>query len=290
MPALIGFDMLHYALLSDDNVTTGIATYTTPQRIVGAVSANVNPNSSVDTLFADNGPMDTASSLGKIDLELGAAEFTNAVQATILGHTYINGMLVRKGNDIAPWVAIGGRCLKSNGAYRYFWLVKGKMQDPEAKHETKSDKVNFQTPTLKGSFVRRDCDDFWIVEYDTDSAEFLQSVVDLWFTKVVDISDLPLGCTVVPADGAMNVDVGSAVVVTFSKALANSGLASTTNFTIATSAAPGTPITSTVTIDAALKVVTITPSAALIANTEYTVTIKTAVGLATQKITTFKTA
>ena len=52
--ATIGLRDVHYALLKTDDVTSGQATYDTPVHVVGAISANVNPNTSSATLFADD--------------------------------------------------------------------------------------------------------------------------------------------------------------------------------------------------------------------------------------------
>jgi phi13 family phage major tail protein len=288
MPALIGLDKLHYSILATDDISTGKASYGTPVRIPGAVGANINPNSSMDTLFADNGPMETATSLGKVELELTVAEFTPMIQAAILGHAYIGGMLVRKSSDVPPWIAVGGRALKSNGAYRYFWLLKGKMSPPEQKNETKKDKVSFQTPAMKGEFVKRDCDDFWIVEYDTDSAEYDPAIEANWFTKVMSLDDLPLGCTITPIDGATNVAVSSSVIVKFSKAITDA-VATTGNFAIVKDS-DSSAVVSTVTLSSDKLTVTVTPSAALTAATKYNFTVKAVTGITADRVISFTTA
>lgn len=180
MAVQIGLSDLHYALLTTDSVTGG-ATYGEPVRIVGAITANMNPNSSIETLFADDGPMETAASMGQIELETIAADFPLAVQAILLGHTVgTDGVLKRKSADVPPWVAIGFKALKSNGKYRYTWLVKGKYSMPEMGHQTKGDSIEFQTPTMNGSFVKREADDVWIMQADEDDAAFTGAAN--WFT------------------------------------------------------------------------------------------------------------
>ena len=183
MPALIGFDMCHYAILSTDSA--GGATYETPVRIVGAISANINPNSSEETLFADNGPMESSTALGAVDLELSCADFPLDVQAVLLGHKYNKGFIERSSTDTPPFIAIGGRALKSNGKYRYFWLLKGKMSQPEQERKTKGDSVEYQTPTIKGSFVKRDFDNLWITEFDEDGTGAPENMATRWFSKVI---------------------------------------------------------------------------------------------------------
>lgn len=180
--AIIGLDDLHYAILTKDDATG--ATYQTPVKVPGIIQANINPNASVETLFADNGPMETAATIGQIELELNTADLPYEVQAAWLGHTVdANGIMMRKASDVPPFVAIGFRSLKSNGKYRYVWLLKGKFAVPEMNNETKGDSVNFQTPTITGSFVKRDYDDAWIREADEDAQNFNAAIKTNWFTN-----------------------------------------------------------------------------------------------------------
>lgn len=185
MATLIGFDMLHYATLTTDP-TAGEATYGTPVRVVGAVSASINPNTSESTFFADDGPMETASTLGQIELTISSAKIPKKDLAALLGHTITTaGILVKKSTDTPPWVAVGGRALKSNGKYKYFWLLKGKMTPSESNYQTKEDSVEFQPDSISGSFVKRDSDQAWYIEVDEDDEEEgVAAAVAAWFTSV----------------------------------------------------------------------------------------------------------
>lgn len=182
--ATIGLRDVHYAILNSDS-PSGVS-YETPVRIIGAISANVNPNTASATLFADDGPYDSATTLGEIELELNMADIPAAVQAALLGHTYQNGLLVKKASDQPPYVAIGYRSLKSNGAYRYTWLYKGKFVDGEQNNQTKGDDIEYQTPTITGSFVKRDYDDAWQIEADSDDTGISPATIAGWFTSVIE--------------------------------------------------------------------------------------------------------
>lgn len=184
--ATIGLRDVYYALLKNDTPTE--ATYENPVRIVGAISANVNPNTSTATLFADDGPYDSASTMGEISLELNMADIPAAIGSVLLGHTYANGVLTKKASDQPPYVAIAYRSLKSNGAYRYTWLLKGKFAESEQNNQTKGDSIEYQTPTITGAFVKRDYDDAWQVEADSDDETIADATITGWFTAVVDPS------------------------------------------------------------------------------------------------------
>lgn len=178
---LIGLRNVVFAPLLTDPVG-GTATYDTPVDLVGAISAKVNPNATNDTLFADDGPYETASTIGKIELELNVADLDLAAQALLFGHTLtVDDILIRKSSDVPPWGAIGFKSLKSNGSYRYTWLAKGKFALPEQENQTKGDSIEFNTPTTTGSFVKRESDDEWERHIDEDSPNFTQSNADTWF-------------------------------------------------------------------------------------------------------------
>lgn len=183
--ATIGLRDVHYAILTADDSTA--TTYEAPVAIAGAISANVNPNTSSATLFADDGPYDSAVTLGEIELELNLADIPALHAAALLGHTYgENGLLVKKASDQPPYVAIGYRSLKSNGAYRYTWLYKGKFTDGEQSNQTKGDSIEYQTPTITGAFVKRDFDDAWQTEADSDDSNVKESILTGWFNAVVE--------------------------------------------------------------------------------------------------------
>jgi phi13 family phage major tail protein len=185
---IIGLKDVYYALLQSDPVT-GSPIYSSPVKVAGAMKATVNPNASLETLFADDGPFETAASIGQISLELGVADVNLETQAIWFGHSRVGGVTIRKSSDIPPWLAIGFRTLKSNGKYRYTWLAKGKFTLAEQSNETKGDKVNFNTPTIQGSFVKRDCDDEWERHIDEDDSDYVSSLGTGWFTSPVGAVD-----------------------------------------------------------------------------------------------------
>ena len=110
MSTRIGCDNLVYALMKTEDTATTAPTYDAVKSAPGVISVNINPNSSQETLFADDGPMETATTLGKIDVEINKAELTTENKADLLGHEIdTNGGIVYGDSDVPPWVAIGFR-------------------------------------------------------------------------------------------------------------------------------------------------------------------------------------
>lgn len=194
MATRIGCDNLVYAIMTTEDTATTAPVYGEVKPAPGVMSLNINPNGAQETLFADDGPMETASTLGRIEVEIQKNELTSENKSDLLGHQIdANGGVVYGDSDIAPWVAIGFRTLKSNGKYRYVWLHKGKFLEPEDNNETKGDSINFQADTIRGQFARLNNPitingkqvRVWKYELDQDSEGVAESAVTDWFKAPV---------------------------------------------------------------------------------------------------------
>lgn len=288
----IGLSDVYIALMIDDPLD-GEASYETPERLIGAIAANINPNASAETLFADDGPFETASTIGGITLELNVADISLEWQAKLLGHSIEGGILKRRATDVPPWVAVGFRSLKSNGKYRYTWLAKGKFSPSEQGNETKGDAINFQTPTITGSFVKRDSDGEWERHADEDHPDYVSSIGAGWFASPIAVVDnSALTITVSPANAATAVPKADPIKWTFNKAVSLTTV-NHSNFMVLKD---GVPVPGDLTINAGRTVVTFTPTTPLTGSKEYTAMVTTnvkdiyGIALTAPKVTTFTTA
>lgn len=184
--AQIGLKDLYYCkLLTDD--TTGVTYDTTPKKIAGLINANINPTYNDGTLFADDGPAETASSLGGIAVTIGTKDISTEDEAALLGKTVdTNGVIVDSTEDNPPYVAIGFRSLKSDNTYLYVWLLKGKFQPYQEQFQTKDNNINFQTPSITGNFVARNNDGKWRFKAQSGDEGIAANLISSWFTKVYD--------------------------------------------------------------------------------------------------------
>lgn len=192
MATRIGCDNLVYAALTADDGTVA-PSYGAVKEAPGVMSLNINPNASQETLFYDDGPGESATTLGNIEVEIQKNELTTENKADLLGHTIdAKGALIYGSNDTPPWVAIGYRTLKSNGKYRYVWLYKGKFLEPEDNSETKGDSINFQSETISGQFVKLEMAykigskeiQPWKYEIDAEHADADEALIGSWFGDV----------------------------------------------------------------------------------------------------------
>lgn len=178
---IVGVSNLHYALLTDDDENG--ASYSAPVRMVGAIEIDIKPSVESATLFADDGPAETASTLGEIEVTINLADLPHAAQAAVLGHTLgADGVLLAKSTDSPPYLAIGFEALKANGKKRFVWLPKGKFQLPEENYKTKGENVEFQTPSITAKFVKRVYDTLWKKTADEDNTGYVSTTGDNWYT------------------------------------------------------------------------------------------------------------
>ena len=181
--ATIGLKNLYYAIMQSD--TSGGTTYGTPVKIAGAIQVDINPQTSTNTLNADDMPFYVANSMSQIDVTVNTAQLPASDVAALLGH-HLNadGGIDYASSDVAPYVAIMGQSEKADGNVRYFKLYKGKFIDSQETLQTKGDNVEYTTPQLTGSFVARVSDGKWKTVLDSEDLEEGSTAIENWFSQV----------------------------------------------------------------------------------------------------------
>lgn len=156
---MIGLDNVVIAKLLTDVGGTTEPTYGTVKPLRGAVQVSVNPNSSVETDYADNGAFFVADNRANIEMNLELTNVDPTVLAEMLGQKISNGVVVEGSQDQAPYFAlgfrvwIGGTDADGNKIYENFWYAKGKFSVPEAGGTTKQESIDFQHKSLTAQFV-----------------------------------------------------------------------------------------------------------------------------------------
>lgn len=258
---LVGLDMFYYAIMD-----LATETYNTPVAVANAVSMSISPNSDIATFFADDGPREVHSQIGEVDVSIQVADLPPADYAALIGADYAAGIIDFDVEATAPEVAIGFRAKKSNGAYRYMWLSKGKFGIPNMEHQTQEGTVNFQPQTINGKFVARERDDLVFRRIDSDDVLVAVDLPGAWFTDpdVVTALAAITMVSVLPADSATAVAVDATVTWTFDNAVLALDI-NTDNFKLY-NATTGAWVAASVAAGAATEVV-LTPSANLDAAT-----------------------
>lgn len=267
MGTLVGLEGLVYAIMTDEATNT----YDAPVAIAPAVKASIKPKVNSATLYGDNRAVETASSLGETDVEIETTSMSLAVLAALLGHTIDQntGVMTHSSSDSAPYVAIGFKSLKTNGKYRYIWLLKGKFMESDDEYETGEDKPKFKIPKIKATFVTR-LDGKWKYSADDDDGTVPTTFLDAVYSPTIDLVAPTVSCS--PVDGAIDVAVGSNIVFTFNKAINPATMTSANIFLMK---ADGTVAPASLTIGTNNTVVTLNPTDNLANNTSYVAVVTT---------------
>lgn len=178
--AQVGLKDLHFATLTEDSVDN--LSYATPEPLVGAINATISPSVNTQEVYADDQLWESVSALGKIDVEIETADLPLVTRAKILGNKIEDGVLIENKSDIPPHIALGFRSQKSNGKFRYVWLLKGIAQPMAEEYTTKKDSIEHKTPKLTLTFMPRLNDGEWKHTADEDSEDFTGATE--WFIKV----------------------------------------------------------------------------------------------------------
>ena len=150
--AKIGLDNFLFATLTEAN--DGTATYGTATKPGKAISCSVSVTNNDAKLFADDAlaEADTSFQSGTVTMGIDRDDLTT--QATLLGHTITDGVIVRNSHDIAPYVGLGRIVtMMVQGAYKYKveFLNKVKFSEPSQDDTTKGESVEFGTVEIEGT-------------------------------------------------------------------------------------------------------------------------------------------
>jgi phi13 family phage major tail protein len=176
-----------YAKITED--AQGLETYGVPKILAKAIKADISIELAEASLFADDALAHAIKLFKSGKLSLGVEDIGVAAAADLTGASVDdNGVLVASGEDDGCLVAVGFRALKPNNSYRYFWLYRCKFAVPSTNLQTKGDSIQFQTPTIEGTLMRRNKPDAsgkhpWKAEI-TEGDPGVAPVIAAWFTQV----------------------------------------------------------------------------------------------------------
>ena len=183
----IGLDSLYYATITE---TDGEETYGTPEALSKAIKADMSAEVAEAILYADDAAAEVVKEFKQGKISLNVQELGAAKAAALLGATVDSkGVLVSRAEDVAPAVAIGFRARKSTGDYVYYWLYRVVFAIPADSLQTKGDSINFATPTIEGTILRRNKADEkgghpWRAKADEGDAGVDAATITSWFTQV----------------------------------------------------------------------------------------------------------
>lgn len=190
--ATIGLDKLFYAKITED--ASGNETYGTPVQLAKAIEADLAVELLEAILYADDGADVAIKEFKNGTLTLGIDNIGVQTAQDLTGATLdSNGVLVSTGEDSPQPVAIGFRAKNAHGHYRYFWLYRVVFGIPGANLKTRGDSIEFSTPSIEGTIIRRNKVDGagkhpWKVEVTEGDTGVSASVISGWFEAVYEPS------------------------------------------------------------------------------------------------------
>lgn len=190
--ATIGLDKLYYSKITED--ANGNETYGTPTQLAKAMTAELSVELAEATLYADDGAAEIVKEFQSGTLTLGVDDIGAAVAEDLTGAKIDNNhVLVSASEDGGAPVAVGFRAKKANGRYRYFWLYRVKFGIPATNLTTKGESIEFSTPSVEGTVLRRNKVDGqgkhpWKAEVSEDDTDVSASTISGWYTSVYEPS------------------------------------------------------------------------------------------------------
>ena len=201
--ATIGLDKIFYSKITEDE--DGNETYATPASLAKAMTAELSVELAEATLYADDGAAEVVKEFQSGTLTLGVDDIGAAAASDLddIGKSVAedltgavideNGVLISASEDGGAPVAIGFRAKKANGKYRYFWLYKVKFGIPATNLTTKGESIEFSTPTIEGTVMRRNKVDGqgkhpWKAEVTEGDAGVSASTITNWYQEVYEPS------------------------------------------------------------------------------------------------------
>lgn len=149
--AKIGLENFKYAPLTE--ASDGTPSYGTAKKPGKAVTCTVSITSNNVKLYADDGLAESDTGFQSGTVSLGLDELDVETQGDLLGHTVTSGVIVRKMDDLAPYVGLGRLVqLMIGGAkkWKVEFLSKVKFQEPNQDNTTHGETTEFGTYTIEG--------------------------------------------------------------------------------------------------------------------------------------------
>lgn len=272
---LKGLKRFYYSKVIKDDETGVICD--TPKRIMGVNKLSVKPSINKDSFNAEDKVYESVYSYGDTDVEITVADLTNEELADLLGHTLNGAEIIRSAKDAenAPYVCIGYERTRTNGKSILKWLYKGRFQPGDEDNESSGKDVKLKPTTLKATFEGFNYNGDFDRTLNMNDPNYTADQGAAFFENPIATYDAeaPTASSNI-ADGAIGVNVGAEIVITFNKAVQ---AATVTQDNIFVMALDGSAVEGALSIDSTGKIVTFKPTTSLNAVTPYMAVVTTAV-------------
>ena len=179
----VGLKDFHVCKILTDVAGVG-ATYESPVRIPGIISATMSTERSTESYYSDDIVEETFSSFNSISLEVEVSNLSQSERALLLGQTVKKGVSAASADDTAKEVGIMFRSKRTNGQYRYVALTRGKFVEPSESFATESDSLSPQTMTLTFTGIPLQCNGIYKITADEGETDLPADYLKNFFNEM----------------------------------------------------------------------------------------------------------
>ena len=150
--AKIGLNNFRYGVLTENN--DGTYSYAGATKPAKAVECSVEITNNDARLYADDALAESDYTFSGGTATITIDDDDQTTMAALLGHTVSDGAMVRRTDDVAPYVGFGRIVTKIvGGVYKYKveFLMKVKFSEPSQDDTTKGENVEFSTTEIQGA-------------------------------------------------------------------------------------------------------------------------------------------
>lgn len=176
---------LYYALMTTEDTSAAAPVYEEPRVLAKSIEVTITPTYREGKLHASNATVRNQKRIDTYTVSLHVDKVPYNVTSEILGRSVDgNGVQIIKGGNTPPNLALGFACTLDDGSKELWWLYKGTFSEITKSASTEADAIEYQTPTIEGTFVRRMNDDALAATVETSAEGIGADVETSWFTTV----------------------------------------------------------------------------------------------------------
>lgn len=270
----INIDNLHYAQIVDTLAayTPGANKYLAP---AGEISHE--PSVNMKTRYYDGVPMFTSNTEGETKVAITVSGVPSKLAAELTGKYYdpTKGIVIDTGDaSKAPWCAFSGRMELGDGGFKHFQYLKGKFSLGKASAKSKTDDIDAQTyeltytavTTVHTWSVNGEQKGVKAVQGDTTDPAFNATN---WFNQVQTPDTVGTVIAAIALSSSNPTANATGVATTVKPTLTFNNQISNYSDIVLFNQTDGVLVANTITADAAGKILTITPTAALVSAKVY---------------------
>ena len=165
-------------VLSDTEAGT---TYGDVESLGKAMQVQVTPQVATGTQYGNGEKEEDIGMLKGISIALDVNKLFIEMRAKIMGNTYVDGILIEKGGDQAPYLALGYEVEQTGGTKEQIWLLKGRAQPANQTVQQSTDNINFSNDSITVNFIPREYDKQIRFFGDTANSDYTEAQATAFF-------------------------------------------------------------------------------------------------------------